>query len=105
MSAQEVVQNIAIWFPMLAFVALAPDHGIANMIFIPIAISLRHPSLTTSYYIWKSMIAILFSNMLSGGIFAGGIYRCLYLTGEGTIDIDFKIGSMNSALELVVLRA
>ena len=37
--------------------------------------------------------------MIGGGVFVGAIYWYLYLTGEGAVDIDFNIGSLNSALQ------
>ena len=99
-SAREIVSKIvAIWFPTLTFVALGLDHVIANMVFIPIAIWLGHPTITTSYYIWKSLIPTLLGNLVGGAVFVGLMYWYLYLTGEGSVDIDFNIGSLNSALE------
>ena len=79
--------------------ALGLDHVIANMIFIPIAIWLGHPDITTGFYIWKSMIPTLLGNMIGGGIFVGAIYWYLYLTGGGAVEIDFNTGSLSSALE------
>ncbi|MCJ1333071.1 hypothetical protein MMC10_009765 [Thelotrema lepadinum] len=99
-SAREIVSKIvAIWFPTLTFVALALDHVIANMVFIPTAIWLSHPSISTGYYIWKSMIPTLLGNMIGGGVFVGAVYWYLYLTGEGAVDIDFNTGSLDSALQ------
>ena len=45
------------------------------------------------------MIPTTIGNMIGGGIFVGAIYWYLFLTGEGSVDIDFNIGSLESAME------
>jgi len=99
-SSREIVSKItAIWWPTATFVALGLDHCIANMYFIPIAIFNGSPTITVGYYIWKSLIPTVIGNMIGGGIFVGATYWYLYLTGEGSIDIDFNVGSLESAME------
>ena len=83
----------------MTFVALALDHVIANMFFIPIAIWNGAPGVTVGLYIWKSMIPAAIGNTIGGGVFIAAIYWYLYLTGEGSVDIDFNLGSLNSAME------
>ncbi|MCJ1472266.1 hypothetical protein MMC13_000913 [Lambiella insularis] len=99
-SSREIVSKItAIWWPTATFVALALDHCIANMFFIPIGIWNGAPNITVGYYIWKSMIPSVIGNIIGGGIFVGAAYWYLYLTGEGSVNIDFNIGSLESAME------
>ncbi|MCJ1378478.1 hypothetical protein MMC17_001577 [Xylographa soralifera] len=99
-SSREIVSKItAIWWPTATFVALGLDHCIANMYFIPIAIFNGSTTITVGYYIWKSLIPTVIGNMIGGGIFVGAAYWYLYLTGEGSIDIDFNVGSLESAME------
>lgn len=114
-SSREVVSKIiAIWWPTATFVALALDHVIANMFFIPMyvlpasqpfeltdnsrAIWVGAP-ISVGYYIWKSLIPTLLGNIVGGGLFVGAAYWYLYLTGTDGIQIDFDIGSLQSAME------
>ncbi|KAF2116566.1 Formate/nitrite transporter, partial [Lophiotrema nucula] len=83
-SARDTASKIiAIWWPTATFVALALDHIVANMYFIPNAIWVGAPSpLTTGYYIWKSLIPTLIGNYIGGALFVAVPYWYLYLTGE-----------------------
>lgn len=100
-SSREIASKIlAIWFPTFAFVALGLDHVIANMYFIPVAIFYGHPDIGVGLYIWKSMIPAALGNIIGGGLFVGGIYWYLYLTGEGSDNITFNIGGLDSAMEV-----
>lgn len=69
------------------------------MYFIPIAIWNAHPQITVSFYIWKSLIPTTLGNIVGGGLFVGVAYWYLFLTGSGSVDIDFNLGSLNTALE------
>ena len=98
-SARETVSKIiAIWWPTAAFVALALDHVVANMYFIPIGIWNGTPKLTVGYYIWKSLIPATLGNIIGGGVFVALPYWYLYLTGEGDVEVDFNIGPVESAI-------
>lgn len=92
-------KDLAIWFPTFTFVAFGLDHVIANMYVIPVAIFYGHPDIGIGLYIWKSMIPTTLGNLIGGGLFVGGIYWYLYLTGEGSDDIWFNIGGLDSAME------
>lgn len=75
MMARELFSKIVgIWWPTFAFVALGLDHVVANMFFVPQAIFLGSPDITTGYYIWKSMIPSLLGNIVGGGLFVGVVY-------------------------------
>ena len=98
-SAREHVSKvIAIWWPTATFVALALDHVIANMYFIPIAIFNGDPSISVSYYIWKSMIPTALGNIVGGFVFVALPYWYLFLTGPGGDSIGFNIGGAASAV-------
>ena len=100
-SSREIASKIlAIWFPTFTFVALGLDHVIANMYFIPVAIFYGHPDIGVGLYIWKSMIPTTLGNLVGGGLFVGGMYWYLYLTGEGSDSITFNIGGLDSAMEV-----
>ena len=87
------------WDSQATFVALGLDHVVANMYFIPIAIWNSHPQITVSFYIWKSLIPTTLGNIVGGGLFVGAAYWYLFLTGSGSVDIDFNLGSLNTAME------
>ena len=99
-SSREIASKImAIWFPTFTFVALGLDHVIANMYFIPMAIFVGHPDIGVGLYIWKSMIPTALGNTVGGGLFVAGIYWYLYLTGEGSDNIKFSVGGLDTAME------
>lgn len=64
------------------------DHVVANMYFVPNAIFHGSPTITTSFYIWKSLIPALIGNIIGGGVFVGAAYWCLHASGEGPISVD-----------------
>ena len=72
---------------------------IANMYFIPAAIFYGHPDIGVGLHIWKSMIPTALGNTIGGGIFIGGIYWYLYLTGPGANDVKFDCGGLDAAME------
>lgn len=69
------------------------------MFFIPIGIWNGSPKISVGYYIWKSLIPSVIGNIIGGGFFVGTAYWYLYLTGEGSVAIDFNLGSLESAME------
>lgn len=66
------------------------------MFFIPMAIFLGHPNITTAYYIWKSLIPTLLGNIVGGGLFVAIPYWYLYMFGEET-PVDFNVGAISTA--------
>ena len=98
-SAREHVSKLfAIWFPTATFVALAFDHVVANMYFVPIAIFNGSPDITVSYYIWKSLIPALLGNIVGGFIFVALPYWYLFLTDTDGVDVDFNLGGAISTV-------
>lgn len=95
MSAQEIAGKIlAIFFPIMAFVASGFEHAIANMYFIPAGIFAKTlPAARSAAGIdmqvlerltWSSMwssnlVAVTIGNFVGGGIFVGCIYWWIYL--------------------------
>ncbi|KAI5359827.1 Putative formate/nitrite transporter, aquaporin [Septoria linicola] len=79
---------MAIWWPTFAFVCLGFDHVVANMYFVPTAIFHGDPAISTSFYVWKSLIPSLLGNIVSGALLVGAFFWYLYLTGEGPVPID-----------------
>jgi len=95
MSAQEIAGKIlAIFFPIMAFVASGFEHAIANMYFIPAGIFAKAlPNACSAAGIdaqvlqqlnWSSMwshnlMAVTIGNFVGGGIFVGSIYWWVYL--------------------------
>lgn len=95
MSAQEIAGKIlAIFFPIMAFVASGFEHAIANMYFIPAGILAKAlPAASSAAGIdpqileqltWSTMwshnlIAVTLGNFVGGGIFVGSIYWWIYL--------------------------
>ena len=68
--------------------------------FIPSAIFYGHPDIGVGLYIWKSLIPTTIGNIIGGGFFVGSAYWYLYLTGEGAVDVDFNLGSLDTAMEV-----
>ncbi|KAF2083751.1 hypothetical protein K490DRAFT_60208 [Saccharata proteae CBS 121410] len=96
-SSREISSKImAIWWPTATFVALALDHVVANMFFIPMGIWVGAP-ISVGYYIWKSMIPTALGNLVGGGLFVATAYWYLYLTGEVGVAVSFDIGSLSTA--------
>lgn len=44
--------------------------------------------ITTSFYIWKSLIPALIGNIIGGGLFVGMAYWYLHASGEGPVSVD-----------------
>lgn len=97
-SSREISSKImAIWFPTATFVALALDHVVANMYFIPTAIWVGAP-FSIGYYIWKSLIPTALGNIIGGGLFVAAPYWYLYLTGEDDVEVSFNLGPQATAM-------
>jgi formate/nitrite transporter len=79
LSAQDVAGKIlAIFFPIMAFVAIGFDHVVANMFFLPAAIFANVPDLNWWDAIHNWIFAFL-GNAVGATIFVAGAYWFLYL--------------------------
>jgi formate/nitrite transporter len=95
MAAQDIAGKIlAIFFPIMAFVASGFEHAIANMYFIPAGIFAKAiPSACTAANVdtncidqltWSAMwsnnmLAVTLGNFVGGGLFVGAIYWWIYV--------------------------
>lgn len=77
-AAKDVVGKItAIWFPVMAFVAMGFEHSVANMFFIPAAIFYGSP-VTWSEFIFSNLIPATLGNIVGGGGLVGLLYWYAY---------------------------
>ena len=78
MAAQDVAGKIlAIFFPIMAFVAMGFDHVVANMFFLPAAIFANVPELGWGDALHNWLFAGL-GNLVGAAIFVAGAYWYLY---------------------------
>lgn len=91
LASREIIGKIfAIFFPIMAFVALGFEHSIANMYFIPIGIFLKgtnlfiDPALNLSNLTWASffsnnLLPVTIGNIIGGALFVGLLYWTAYV--------------------------
>lgn len=88
--SREVVGKIfAIFFPIMAFVAMGFEHSVANMYFIPLGIFLKASGLFTdpalgltwSAFFVKNLIPVTIGNIIGGAGFVGLLYWMVYVKG------------------------
>jgi formate/nitrite transporter len=84
-ASEDVVSKIwAIWWPVMAFVAMGFEHSVANMFFVPVGLMLGYqPGYTGNEYtfgdfLWKNLIPVTLGNILGGFFFVGTLYWFLY---------------------------
>jgi formate/nitrite transporter len=78
MSAEDVAGKVlAIFFPIMAFVAMGFDHVVANMFFLPAAIFADVPGITWGDALHNWVFAFL-GNLAGAALFVGGSYWYLY---------------------------
>ncbi|MBP8793480.1 MAG: formate/nitrite transporter family protein [Lutibacter sp.] len=68
---------IAIWIPVMAFVAMGLEHSIANMFFIPLAM-FEGADITWTTFIVKNLIPATLGNIVGGVVFVGMLYGYLF---------------------------
>ena len=91
LAARQTIGKIfAIFFPIMAFVAIGFEHCVANMYFIPTGIFLKYwgniPSiiaidtglLTWLGFFWKNLLPVTIGNIIGGGLFVGMSYWGAY---------------------------
>jgi len=92
LAARQTIGKIfAIYFPIMAFVAIGFEHVVANMYFIPAGIFLRcwagiaappgldPASLNWVSFLWRNMVPATIGNIIGGGVFVGMSYWGAYL--------------------------
>jgi formate transporter len=95
-SRQTIGKIFAIFFPIMAFVALGFEHCIANMFYFPTAIlfvqkGIVHPvqgmdfnTLNWINFLWKNLLPVTIGNIIGGTVFVGMSYWGAYLRPEKT---------------------
>jgi formate/nitrite transporter len=85
MSAEDIAGKIlAIFFPIMAFVAMGFDHVVANMFFIPAAIFANAPGIDWLDALHNWLFAFL-GNLVGAGLFVAGSYYYLYGRGQDEV--------------------
>jgi formate/nitrite transporter len=78
LGAQDVAGKVlAIFFPIMAFVAMGFDHVVANMFFLPAAIFAHVPGITWGDAVHNWVFAFL-GNLVGAAVFVAGAYWYLY---------------------------
>ncbi|MFV0365866.1 MAG: formate/nitrite transporter family protein [Mangrovibacterium sp.] len=79
MSAQHTSGKIlALWWPVMTFVALGFEHSIANMFFIPLAM-FEGANITWATFVVKNLIPATLGNIIGGAFFVGTLYWYAYV--------------------------
>lgn len=94
LSAKEIAGKIlAIFFPIMAFVALGFEHCVANMYFVPMGIFLKgtaagglapaaQGTLTWGSFLTANLVPVTLGNIVGGALFVGSAYWCTYMRNE-----------------------
>jgi formate transporter len=82
LAAEDIAGKVlAIFFPIMAFVAIGFDHVVANMFFLPAAIFAGVGELTWGDTLLNWLFAFL-GNFVGAAVFVAGAYWYLYARGE-----------------------
>jgi len=77
-SANDIAGKVwAIWFPIMAFVAIGFEHSVANMFFVPLGM-FYGADVSWGQFIVNNLIPVTLGNIVGGGLFVGVIYWWLY---------------------------
>jgi formate/nitrite transporter len=92
LAARQVIGKIfAIFFPIMAFVAIGFEHSVANMYFIPTGILLMNGAGLTNVpgvdpnllgwinFLWRNLLPVTIGNIIGGVVFVGMSYWGAYL--------------------------
>lgn len=92
LAARQTIGKIfAIFFPIMAFVAIGFEHSVANMYFIPAGILLKSWAavpvpdgfdsglLNWGSFVTRNLIPVTIGNVIGGGLFVGMSYWSAYL--------------------------
>ncbi|GAI67168.1 unnamed protein product, partial [marine sediment metagenome] len=77
---------VAIFFPIMAFVALGFEHSVANMFFIPLGLVVKDSpiaNLTWGGFLLRNLLPVSLGNIIGGGIFVAGTYYLILKKREG----------------------
>ena len=94
LSAKQIAGKVlAVFFPIMAFVALGYEHVVANMYFVPMGLFLKGTSaaagVDTSSLGWgrfltANLVPVTLGNIIGGAAFVGAAYWWVYMRGEKT---------------------
>ena len=77
-AADDIVSKIAaIWFPIMAFVALGMEHSIANMFFIPLGM-FNGANVSLVDFLFKNLLVVTLGNIVGGAVLVAGLYWYVY---------------------------
>lgn len=80
-SAEDIGGKIlAIFFPIMAFVAMGFDHVVANMFFLPLGHFIGTPGLGWDD-VARNLVLAFCGNLVGAAVFVGGFYWYLHLRG------------------------
>jgi formate/nitrite transporter len=92
LAARQIIGKIfAIFFPIMAFVAIGFEHSVANMYFIPTGILLMNGAGFTNVpgvdpnilgwinFLWRNLLPVTIGNIIGGGVFVGMSYWGAFL--------------------------
>jgi formate/nitrite transporter len=92
LAARQIIGKIfAIFFPIMAFVAIGFEHSVANMYFIPTGIMLMNGAGFNSVsgvdpnilgwmnFLWRNLLPVTIGNIIGGAVFVGMSYWGAYL--------------------------
>ncbi len=92
LAARQIIGKIfAIFFPIMAFVAIGFEHSVANMYFIPTGILLMNGAGFSSVpgvdpnilcwinFLWRNLLPVTIGNIIGGAVFVGMSYWGAYL--------------------------
>jgi formate/nitrite transporter len=68
---------LALWFPVMAFVAMGFEHSVANMFFMPAAI-FYGAEVTWTQFLVNNLLPATLGNIVGGALFTGGLYWYAY---------------------------
>ncbi len=79
--AKDVISKIfACWFPIMLFVLSGYEHSIANMFFIPLAMSLG-AEITMADFLVKNLLPVTLGNLIGGAVIVPIFYYIAYIKG------------------------
>jgi formate/nitrite transporter len=78
-AAEDIAGKIlAIWFPIMAFVAIGFEHSVANMYFIPLGIFYGATKANWANLFTVNLLPVTLGNIVGGAFFVATIYWWLY---------------------------
>lgn len=79
-AAKDVVGKIfGCFFPIMAFVLSGFEHSVANMFFIPAAMTIPGNTITFSELFLNNLLPVTLGNIIGGAIFVGFLFWLAYL--------------------------